>query len=187
MLGEGKLTLTAVSLLVKHLTPDNHVQLLTEAQGKPESEFRWWLSELFPEALPPEWSKKGKERVIPLDGETGKFILLVDRDFIEKLNRAKKVHKHQVPDGNALEILKHALTEDLKHHDPKEKAKRVRFPRKRNPKIETRSIPAGIERTVRERGQHQCSFVSKNEVRCAEKGGLELDHIRPWALGGVGG
>jgi HNH endonuclease len=187
-LGSGQLNLTSLSFLVKHLTEDNHRFLLSGAVGKKETELRWWLATLFPEPLPPDWQLNGKEKIIPLDGETGKFILVVDREFLEQLNRSKEVHKHRFPDGNTLGILKHAMKEDLKHNDPKEKIKRTR-PTKitsnnPKPKIQTRRIPAGIEKAVRERDNHQCTFVSKEGIRCSEKGGVETDHIQPWAMGG---
>src|SRR5262249_42235523 len=45
-------------------------------------------------------------------------------------------------------------------------------------------IPADVNRTVRERDQHQCTFVSETGRRCSARTFLELDHIEPVARGG---
>ena len=54
-LSEGKLHLSAVSLLVTHLTEENHQTILMAAVGKTETELKWMLSSLFPETLPSGW------------------------------------------------------------------------------------------------------------------------------------
>ncbi len=189
---EGRLNLTSVSFLARHLTEENHLSLLMGAVGKKESELRWWLSELFPEALPFDWQMTGREKVVPLDGERGKLTLIVDREFMEKLNRAKEIHSHEFPDGNALEILKKALGEDLRRHDPKEKAQRARNKTQApsssssssENRKESRTIPAGIKSAAAERDNYQCAFVNSYGIRCTEKRGLEFDHIFPWGFGG---
>ena len=181
-LSEGKLHLTAVSLLVKHLTEENHLTLLMAAVGKTENELKWMLSSLFPETLPPDWNLNGREKIIPFDGERAKFILVVDQEFVNQLNRAKEIHKHEFPDGNSLGILKKALSKDLYTNDPKEKAKRARPSQSR--KHSGRKILRGIEYKKREEAGHQCEQTSPDGVRCAEKGGLELDHQIPYGMGG---
>jgi len=184
-LAESKLQLTAVSLLVRHLTEENHRDLLTTAVGKTEPELKWWLSELFPEKLPPDWKLDGQEKIIPLDGKTAKFVLVVDEEFVKQLKRAKEIHKHEFPDGNSLAILKKALNHDLHDHDPRQKAKRARKPQCRDKKeTPSRRIPRGIEYAARERAGHQCAYVSPNGVRCTERAGVELDHRVSWAVGG---
>jgi len=184
-LGDRKLHLTAVSFLVRHLTEENHRDLLTTAVGKTEPELKWWLSELFPEKLPPDWNLNGHEKIIPLDGKTAKFVLVVDEEFVKQLERAKEIHKHEFPDGNSLAILKKALNQDLHDHDPIQKARRVRKPKREDKKqIASRKIPRGIEYVARERAGHQCVYVSPDGVRCSERAGVELDHRISWAVGG---
>ncbi len=47
-----------------------------------------------------------------------------------------------------------------------------------------RYIPASIKREVLDRDNSQCSYVSKDGVRCTQKHYLNFDHIQPFALGG---
>jgi hypothetical protein len=183
-LSERKLHLTAVSLLVTHLTEENHSSLLMAAVGKTENEIKWMLAKLFPKKLPPDWDLNGREKLIPLDGERAKFLLVVDREFIEKLNRSKEVHKHEFPDGNALGILKNALTKDLHAHDPSERAKRARTRTQTHKAKPSRKVLCGIKYRKREEAGHQCSYVSPLGIRCTQRAGLELDHQFPWAMGG---
>ena len=198
-LGSGRLNLTNVSHLVRHLTEDNHLSLLEEAVGKKESELKWWLARLFPNAVSLDTDLNGQEKIIPLDGKKAKCILVVDEEFVDLLTRSRQVHKHKYPDGNALEILKRGMREDLKNHDPIEKAKRARKPKaaaastataKKNGatqpklKIASRGIPAGISYKVEKKQSYQCNYVSPQGVRCEEKAGVEHDHCRSWAKGG---
>lgn len=49
---------------------------------------------------------------------------------------------------------------------------------------DTRYIPAAVKWEVRKRDNCQCTFVSKDGVRCSEKRYLHFDHVEPFALGG---
>ena len=59
-------------------------------------------------------------------------------------------------------------------------------PRKRRAqKPGSRHIPVDIERKVRERDGHQCTFTDAQGRRCQERRFLTLEHIVPFALGGL--
>ena len=47
-----------------------------------------------------------------------------------------------------------------------------------------RYIPQAVRAEVKERDQHQCSYVSTDGVHCTERNYLQLDHIVPFAIGG---
>ncbi len=49
---------------------------------------------------------------------------------------------------------------------------------------DTRYIPAVTKRSVLKQNGYQCSYISKDGVRCGEKHYLNFDHIQPYALGG---
>jgi HNH endonuclease len=49
----------------------------------------------------------------------------------------------------------------------------------------SRHVPAGVAREVYERDLGQCTFVSRDGRRCAEKRWLEIEHIHPWSTGGA--
>ena len=48
MVADGRLNLTAVSLLAPHLTPDNHAGLLSQACGKKKAEVELLVATHFP-------------------------------------------------------------------------------------------------------------------------------------------
>ncbi len=48
----------------------------------------------------------------------------------------------------------------------------------------SRYIPTARKRAVLKEDQHQCSYVSRDGVRCTEKHYLNFDHIKPFAFGG---
>ncbi len=50
--------------------------------------------------------------------------------------------------------------------------------------IRTRHVTADVSRAVWERDGGQCTFCSANGRRCSERHFLQLDHVRPYAVGG---
>jgi hypothetical protein len=55
----------------------------------------------------------------------------------------------------------------------------------RQPMIRSRYIPASVRRRVYQMSGGQCCYVNAaNGHRCAERRYLEVDHIKPYALGG---
>lgn len=47
-----------------------------------------------------------------------------------------------------------------------------------------RYIPTQFKRIIYERSKGQCEFINSNRTRCLSKSHLEVDHIKPFALGG---
>lgn len=52
------------------------------------------------------------------------------------------------------------------------------------PRTVTRHIPVKVRDEVTIRDGGQCSFVASNGQRCTERVGLQLDHLRPFSIGG---
>lgn len=52
------------------------------------------------------------------------------------------------------------------------------------PRDDSRYIPQSLQREVYQRDHGQCSYTSLEGKKCGEKNFLELDHVRPWGLGG---
>ena len=48
----------------------------------------------------------------------------------------------------------------------------------------SRHIPAQIRDKVFIRDKHQCTYISEDGVRCECKHNLNIEHIKPFALGG---
>lgn len=51
----------------------------------------------------------------------------------------------------------------------------------------SRFIPKAVKMEVRKRDNGQCSFISKDGKRCRERHALEIDHIKPYSIGGTNG
>jgi hypothetical protein len=192
-LSTGKLHLTAVCLIAKHLTEENHRSLLEHAaELKTESRIKWWLSELFP--APEDWELVGYEKVTPLAGNRARVEMIVDREYIELVERSREVHEHLFPDGNVVNLIKRALREDLKRNDPilrrERRAKKKPRPAKKHsgPVTEqvslTRHIPRGISDDSGIASDDHCAFIGDSGVHCIKRGGLQADHCENWAWGG---
>ncbi|RKZ13870.1 hypothetical protein DRQ53_12700 [bacterium] len=80
----------------------------------------------------------------------------------------------------------------LKSKVPKDRTKRSTkgadegspAPRPKRGSLSTRHIPAATRDAVLLRDGERCAFVGKNGRRCTATHNLQLDHIRPFALGG---
>lgn len=57
-------------------------------------------------------------------------------------------------------------------------------PRKAATVKHTRYVQAEMKREVRKEAGHQCMYKTANGVRCSQTAYLEIDHVRPWAMGG---
>ena len=110
----------------------------------------------------------------------------------DKLEEARALLRHAVPDGDLAQIVDRAVDALLV------KVKQRRFglterPRKRRSsgalKLRARSggeerrehVPHEVRREVVAKDGLRCSFVSEDGQRCASIDGLEIDHRRPWA------
>lgn len=104
--------------------------------------------------------------------------------LIAKLERARELLRHKFPAGRCEEIVEAALDALLDRRDM------LRGPVARKPAARSdgqaagRHIPKWVRVAVWRRDEGRCAFVSASGRRCAERGGLEYDHIVPFALGG---
>ena len=90
------------------------------------------------------------------------------------------------------EVLQVALTECRDRHSPSARQKRREAKkgaatpdsRRRECSDSSRHIPADIKDEVFVRDDGRCSYVAHDGTRCASTTGLQIDHIRPFAMGG---
>ncbi|MBD3162314.1 MAG: hypothetical protein GF328_09425 [Candidatus Latescibacteria bacterium] len=144
---------------------------------------------LSPPAPPP------RPIVAPLAPERYKVQFTASGEMHDRLQRARALLRHKVPDGDVAQIFDLALIALLEKTEAQKIGKRkpaltpVRKKTKRSTKrtdepAPSRHIPAEVRRTVWERDQGRCTFVSAEGVRCTETGCLEFDHREPFARGG---
>ena len=120
-----------------------------------------------------------------------KIEFVADESLAEMIERAKQVLRHKFPRGRLEEVFHQALTDMLEKRDPERKVARAEKKQQRpdekkstHVKIQRRYIPQDIRRAVWKRDGGQCSFRTPDGKRCRERGGIELDHVKPWGIGG---
>jgi 5-methylcytosine-specific restriction endonuclease McrA len=108
----------------------------------------------------------------------------VSEEMNDKLQRARALLRHSVPDGDLSTILDRALTLLLRETE-RAKTATVRTPRAVAATSGTgRHVPAAVKREVWNRDSGQCAFVGP-DGRCSETGFLEFHHIVPYAADGA--
>jgi hypothetical protein len=185
-LSSGRLHVSRVYLLLAHLTQENYLAFLEKAATfEDDVEITWWLVGMFPKEVPDE-----REKIKPLTKDRAEFSLIVDRQFIDLLNRSREIHKHAVPDESALKIIKRALREDLKRNDPIQRRERraaraektSRPPQAKQPSM-ARKVPKVTSDEAGIASGDTCNFPG-SLTRCTARGGLEDDHCYNHAWGG---
>jgi hypothetical protein len=124
--------------------------------------------------------------VAPLSPERYKLQLTISQKTRQRLEEARDLLGHQVPDGDLAEVVDRAL-DLLVHELRKKKYAETGAPREPRPAKEndcSRRIPNHVKRAVAERDGHQCTYVSPNGHRCSVRRRLEFHHIDPHGQGG---
>jgi len=109
--------------------------------------------------------------------------LTVSQETHDKLQRARDLLRHTIPNGDPAAIIDRALTvlvgqlEGTKHGA-------TAHPHSGSSRSSAgRHVPAAVKRVVWARDQGRCAFVG-TEGRCPETGWLEFHHVVPFAAGG---
>jgi len=157
---------------------------------------------------------KNSDTVMPKQTEARVKIEFSAKESVaQKIERTKQLLRHKYPQGKLEDIFDELLNLFLAKKDPARKIERLekktlasqvkqednsevhpKMAANRNEepaptnnnlrKIKTRYIPENIRLEVWKRDEGQCCYISPDGRRCQERGGLELDHIFPWSLGG---
>ena len=208
LIEEGKIHMTAISILGSLLTEENHREVLEEACGKTKEEMELLVARLSPQpetrdlirtipqpklevTIPGDREREvepaKKEEIKPITEERVVFKFTGSAALRKKLERAKQLLRHKHPHGRLEDIIDEALEALLKKKDPE---RRIARKKKHGPlqraraSSSTRKIPQHIKDMVWRRDCGRCTYVSPAGKRCEERGGLEFEHIQPWAMGG---
>jgi 5-methylcytosine-specific restriction endonuclease McrA len=110
--------------------------------------------------------------------------LTINQETHDKLQRARDLLRHSVPDGDTSTILNRAL-EALILHAEQTKCARSSRPRRGTSTIgRGRNIPAAVKREVWQRDCGRCAFTGADGT-CGETAFLEYHHVVPFAAGGL--
>jgi hypothetical protein len=127
----------------------------------------------------------------PARPETFNFRFAADRKFKEKFERLAEVLGVENPLLHMAEIMEKAMDIALDKKDVKRKLarRRERKPRKADnsrqrprPDEVSRYVPSHVRERVHERAGYQCEYRSEDGTRCRSRTGLEIEHLRPFAI-----
>ena len=133
-----------------------------------------------PESLPV--FERSRALIEPLTPQRIRFAFTGSDAFLKNVDRARELLRHKYPAGALEDIFQETIECFLDARDPARKAKAAK-PRATNPR--RRTIPVWIKDIAFKRDGGRCAYKAADGMRCEERGGLEYDHIVPWAKGGL--
>jgi hypothetical protein len=122
--------------------------------------------------------------IAPLAPERFLMRVTIGGDTHAKLDRARDLLRHVIPDGDPAVVIDRALTALLEQLE-KSKAALTTRPHGtvRGVAGRSRRVPAAVRRQVWSRDGARCAFFG-TQGRCTETGFLEFHHVQPFADGG---
>ena len=119
----------------------------------------------------------------PLAPDRYKIQFTASQESYDKLQRARALLRHVIPNGDPAAVFDRALDVLLVQLERQKLAKTHRLRSQPTRASHSRHIPAVVRREVWQRDGARCAFVG-TAGRCAERGFLELHHVVPFADGG---
>ena len=137
-----------------------------------------------PVSSPPP-SAAHRPLVAPLGGDRYLVRVMLSHDGHEKLERARALLRHQIPNADPAAVIERALTTLVEQLQKTRHASTLR-PRAQatTAPSTSRHVPAAVKRAVWARDDGRCAFVGANS-RCHESGFLEFHHVVPFSAGGA--
>jgi 5-methylcytosine-specific restriction endonuclease McrA len=115
--------------------------------------------------------------------QTGEVLEVLFDFFLEK----KQAHKRTVvniPEGSPLKFAESSPLETAANSQAVTGSTHSLMKTRRQCSKRSRYIPKSVKGALYERSQGQCEFVSENGVRCLSRYKLQVDHKKPFSLGG---
>ncbi len=127
-----------------------------------------------------------------------KLEFAVDPECMKKVEEVKAILSKKYPEGVPFgKLLEEMADEYQEKHSPerkkkrreKRKARQIEKKREKrkghNPSKRSRHIPQAVQHEIYARDEGRCTFEGPNGVRCNSTWNLEIDHIKPYARGGI--
>ncbi len=208
LLERRAILLTNIAPLAKHLTAENHVELLGEAGRLSKRELLCWLARRYPQPDVSSHLRKlldrevASRRLVPQvgaasAGPTGfrrpapssplHWMSQVRRRRSMPMRPCSSTIRPSRARGAEFERSKSSPRDDFdRSKSSPRSSERDDFDRsKSSPRSSARSnIPRETLRRLVERDGPCCSFVGDDGTRCTSRSFLEVDHRQPWARGG---
>ena len=174
------------------ISKDQKRDLIEQVQGKSRKETEQLLSNTFPEIC------NEKEKVRNINNNKVEIKVIMDKDCQQKLEDLKKLLSHKNPNMSYGELFSLLAELGLNKYDPKRKINKQNdwipasagmtksISKKTSVQNHTRYIPSVVRHHVWMRDQGQCTYVCpKTKRRCSSNHLLQIDHIKPFSLGGT--
>jgi hypothetical protein len=184
-LADGRLHLTAVNLIGRHLTKATVDEWITAATHKTRAEIQALIALRRPRPDCPDGIvelaeyvlEQVHDRVLPTAPRRYLLQCAAGETVRAKLQEARELMSHQNPGGSFEAILEEAL--DLLIPA----LKKQRFAASGTRGTE-RHVSSRVKEQVWERDGGACTFVGENGRRCGSRWQVEFDHVEPVACGG---
>ena len=200
-LKSGAVTLCAISLISKVLTPENKLDVLAQVSGKTKLEVEAIAARLgavkparkksivvHKVAVPEAPIFQSTQPITPPSPTKYEVTYSVSVELSQDEMKLYQEAKELVGPCSAKEVILRTLREFVsrrkKQVKPNKIVKRTSTGEVKAPKVRSRFIPIEVKREVRDNCGGQCSFVGTNGTRCPARHGLQFDHVQPFALGG---
>jgi 5-methylcytosine-specific restriction endonuclease McrA len=196
-----------------HLNQENAAELLDACSHKTRRQVDEALAKRFPRPDIKDQIRRlpGGSSLDPLSEDHYGVHFTADGEFRELIEKARALTSHQVPAGNLAGLMKLGL-QALIRDSEKRRFAVGRRPKAHPPGGSTslrdtrkgdadanasgteqgkahgqrsRHVPAIVARQIYLRDDGQCTFVAQDGKRCGARGLIEIDHIDPFAVGGV--
>jgi len=205
---EGKLCISTVVELARVITPENSADVLPKffylskqeakavaveicpAAVVPRREVvtelpraaRFHLGETPPHAPPPPAPAEERASFVPLTPNLQRRHMTVSKQFLDKLDAARKGQGHAQPGASAEKVIEAAL--DLLLAQQAKRRAAVKQPRIHPRPSRTGHIPAAVRREVWSRDEGKCTWPLDSGGICGSTLRLEIDHVVPRGRGG---
>jgi hypothetical protein len=119
----------------------------------------------------------------PLTPDLLRLHMTVSKQFLEKLESARKGQGHAQPGASAEKVIEAAL-DLLPAQQAKRRAEVSKPQQNPRPSRNPGHVPAAVKRAVWARDEGKCQWPLDSGGTCGSMLRLEIDHIRPLARGG---
>jgi 5-methylcytosine-specific restriction endonuclease McrA len=143
---------------------------------------QWSADNSSPSTPPPPSAPLPRPAVAAISADRYLLKVTLSKDCHSKLERARVLLRHVIPNGDPAAIVDRALTVLI---EQLERTKLAATPRPRatpQASVARRRVPAAVRRAAWRRDDGRCAFVG-TDGRCPETGFLECHHVIPFARG----
>jgi len=141
--------------------------------------------------LAPPTSRASRATLEPVTADTYSLRVTVDAALEKEIEELKALLSHKIPNGDLTAVVREAVQCALEKHrkrrgaaEPTQKRKPAAAKAVKKPVGGREPISAAVRREVWKRDEGRCTWCGPDGQRCGSTWQVELDHIRPAALGG---